>query len=191
MLTRLWLYSHALWTVHLHRSVITAFCSRDGAVMYFQTLTNCVSVETVPSNLEITYSDSWFSLFARDRLPGILERNISFCCRCLLIACWLPAHRQPHSHARLTTGKCTAFFIQEYAVPFKSGSLLYAIPRTNRIITKTYGGSSRMLSSKWQSVHPSKPLAVSLAFRLLRKSFLDGFSLIALLSSAFQIKKCS
>ena len=30
--------------------------------MYFQTLTNCVSVKTVPFEFEITYSDSDFSL---------------------------------------------------------------------------------------------------------------------------------
>ena len=53
--------------------------------MYFQTLTNCASVKTVPFELEITYSDSDFSLAS-------LRQALS------LIHIWLP-HRRQHLHA--------------------------------------------------------------------------------------------
>ena len=71
MLTKPWLYS-MLDGLPIYIGVITAFCGGTDCYV-LPDPHKLASGKTVPFELEITYSDSDFSLASLDRLPGIWE----------------------------------------------------------------------------------------------------------------------
>ena len=138
--------------------------------MYFQTLTNCVSVKTVPFELEITYSDSDFSLASLRQATRHLGIGTSRFAAGVFKSVLTTGSPPSTCHARLTEmyGVFSSRNTQSHFNP-RISSLRN--PAYKPILRKHTVVAHECYPAKWQSVHPSKLRAVSQAFLLLRKSF--------------------